>query len=75
MWFKSPAESPDLNPIDKVWGSLKACLRSVWKPRDLEHLKEGIKIYRAGLTPEVCTQYIQHVQKVFPVVVECKGGP
>ena len=20
-WWKSPAESPDLNPIEKVWGS------------------------------------------------------
>ena len=75
VWFKSPAESPDLNPIEKVWGSLKTWLRNVWKPRDLEHLKEGIKIYWAGLTPEVCTRYIQHVQKVLPVVVEHKGGP
>ena len=74
-WFKSPAESPDLNPIEKVWGSMKTWLRNEWKPTSLEHLKEGIKKYWAGLTPDVCSRYIQHLQKVLPEVLKCDGGP
>ena len=45
VWFKSPAESPDLNPIEKIWASLKTWLCNEWKPRSLEHLKEGIWLY------------------------------
>ena len=75
MWFISPAESPDLNPIEKVWGSMKTWLRNEWKLVNLEHLKEGIKVYWGRLTPDVCTRYIQHVQKVLPEVVKCNGGP
>ena len=28
-WWKTPAETPDLNPIEKVWGSMKNYLRNV----------------------------------------------
>jgi len=73
-WWKSPAESPDLNPIEKVWGSMKTYLRDKHKPRNLAELKEGIRTYWKKLTPEVCTRYIDHLQKVMPVVVEEKGA-
>ena len=56
-WWKSPAESPDLNPTEKVWGSMKTYLRDKHKSRYLEELKEGIRAYWKKLTPEVCTRY------------------
>ena len=37
--------------------------------------EEGIKKYWAGLTPDVCSRYIQHLQKVLPEVLKCDGGP
>ena len=74
-WWKSPAESPDLNPIEKVWGSMKTYLRDKHKPRNLGELKEGLRTYWKKLTPEVCTRYIDHLQKVMPVVVKEQGAP
>ena len=56
-------------------GSMKTWLRNYWKPRDLEHLKEGIKLYWSRLTPEVCQRYVGHIQKVLPEVIKCNGGP
>ena len=74
-WWKSPAESPDLNPIEKVWGSLKHYLRDKHKPRNVPELKEGIKNYWKTLTPTMCSRYIDHLQKVMPDVIKAGGAP
>ena len=74
-WWPTPPESPDLNPIENIWGSLKQYLRNVYKPKNLEELKNGIQQFWVTLTPEVCTRYIQHIQKVIPKVIENNGGP
>ena len=74
-WWKSPAESPNLNPIELVWGSMKTYLRDKHKPKNLEQLKDGIRTYWRSLTPELCTKYIDHLKKVVPAVVKEEGGP
>ena len=61
-WWKSPAESPDLNPIEKVWGSMKNFLRNKHKPKNMLELKEGIKLFWQMMTPKVCSKYIDHLQ-------------
>ena len=42
-WFRTPASSPDLNPIENIWGSMKEYLRSTVRPKNLEELKSGIR--------------------------------
>jgi len=70
-----PPESPDLNPIENVWGSMKQYLRSHYKPRNLQELKDGIENFWLTLTPEVCQRYINHLKKVIPKIVEVNGDP
>ena len=74
-WWKNPAESPDLNPIEKVWGMMKTFLRDKHKPRNLGELKEGIERFWRTMTPEMCTRYINHLQKVVPDIVAADGEP
>ena len=74
-WWKTPASSPDLNPIENVWGSMKRYLRTYVKPRNATQLKYGIKEFWMTLTPQVCARYVNHLQKVVPKVVEVNGGP
>ena len=74
-WWKTPAESPDLNPIENVWASLKRFLRDKYKPHNKESLIAGIKNFWKTLTPDVCRKYIHHLKKVIPKVIEEKGGP
>ena len=50
-WWKTPPESPDLNPIENVWASLKYYLRYQYKPRDLQSLIDGILCFWNSLTP------------------------
>lgn len=70
-----PAEKPDLNPIELVWGAMKTYLRDKCKPKNLEQLKKGIKAYWKTLTPALCTRYINYLQMVMPAVVKEKGAP
>ena len=73
-WWRTPAESPDLNPIENVWGSLKYYLRTHHKPTNLQTLLSGITEFWKTLTPEICTKYISHIQKkVIPKVIEVNG--
>ena len=74
-WWRTPPESPDLNPIENVWGSLKQYLRNTYKPKNLTELKSGIEQFWQSLTPEVCKRYINHLNKVIPKVIQVDGNP
>ena len=75
LWWRTPPESPDLNPIENVWGSMKQFLRTTYKPHNLESLKAGIQQFWNTLTPDVCRRYINHLHKVVPKVIEVQGEP
>ena len=44
-WWRTPPESPDLNPIENLWHELKAFLRARVKPKNHSELVEGIKTF------------------------------
>lgn len=74
-WWKTPPESPDLNPIENIWGSMKYFLRTHHKPHNLESLIEGITLFWKSLTPDVCSKYISHLnKKVIPKVIAVDGA-
>ena len=75
-WWRTPPESPDLNPIEDLWHELKFFLESKIKPRTKEELVDGIKKFWAKkVTPEKCAKYIDHVlHKAIPAVVEAQGA-
>lgn len=73
-WWPTPPESPDLNPIENVWASMKYYLRNDYKPRDLQSLMDGILAFWRSMTPDVCKQYIKHLHKVMPKVIQVNGA-
>ena len=73
-WFKTPAESPDLNMIENVWSTMKYYV-SKDNPKNQEQLVNSIfKIWKSHLTVTQCNRYIDHIFKVLPKVVEAEGG-
>ena len=72
-YWPTPAESPDMNPIEMLWHKLKSFLRRIVKPKNKEELVEGIQQFWQTVTPEKCQRYIGHLQKVVPEVIRRQG--
>ena len=72
-WWKTPPESPDLNPIEYVWHELKEYIRRVVKPKTKVELEHGILQFWETVTPQKCCKYISHLNKVIPEVIRCQG--
>ena len=75
MWWPTPPESPDLNPIEMLWHELKEYIRRVVKPKTKKQLVDGIKAFWETVTAEKCQRYIRHLRKVIPDVIQNNGGP
>jgi len=57
VWWKTAAESPDLNPIENLWHELKEFIRREVKPHTKDELVEGIKKFWATVDRNKCTRY------------------
>ncbi len=81
-WFKDhgipvlnwPANSPDLNPIENLWGIVKRKMRYA-RPNNAEELKATIRAIWALITPEQCHRLIDSMPRRPAAVIQAKGAP
>ncbi len=69
-----PANSPDLNPIENLWGIVKRKMRDT-RPNNTDDLKAAIKATWASITPEQCHGLIASMPCRIDEVIHAKGGP
>ncbi len=69
-----PANSPDLNPIENLWGIVKRKMRYA-RPNNADDLNTAIKATRASITPEQCHRLIASTPRRIDAVIHAKGGP
>ncbi len=81
-WFKDhgipvlnwPANSPDLNPIENLWGIVKRKMLYA-RPNNAEELKATIRATWALITPEQCHRLIDSMPRRIAAVIQAKGAP
>ena len=59
-WWKTPPESPDLNPIENLWHELKEYIRQEVKQRVKQELIDGILAFWRTVDIDKCNKYINH---------------
>ncbi len=69
-----PANSPDLNPIENLWGIVKRKMRYA-RPNNAEELKATIRATWALITPEQCHRLIDSMPRRIAAVIQAKGAP
>ena len=72
-WWRTPPESPDINPIENLWHELKEHVRREIKPRTKQELLDGISTFWTTVDAHKCSKYIGHLRKVIPKVIEMGG--
>ena len=69
-----PANSPDLNPIENLWGIVKRKMRYA-RLNNAEELKATIRATWALITPEQCHRLIDSMPRRIAAVIQAKGAP
>lgn len=72
-WWKFPAESCDLNPIEMVWAQLKRYISRAGPTTKEALIREINAFWDSQMTEELCNRYINHIFKVAPVVILVDG--
>ena len=72
--WKSPLESPDINPIENLWHEMKEHLRREVKPQTKQQLMDGIYAFWRTVDVAKCAKYIRHLRRVLPRVIELNGA-
>ncbi len=69
-----PTNSPDLNPIENLWGIVKRKMRDT-RPNKADDLKAAIKATWASITPQQCHRLIASMPRRIDAVIHAKRGP
>jgi hypothetical protein len=71
-FLQLPPRSPELNPIEKVWGPLKDHVASL-HPSSLQELTTAIHDFWRGLDVEVVNRYIDHLKPNVQAIIKAFG--
>ncbi len=68
-----PANSPDLNPIENLWGIVKRKISNI-RPNNTDQLKAAIKATWASITPQQCHGLFTSIPCRIETVICAKGA-
>ncbi len=69
-----PANPPDLNPIQNLWGIVKRKMRNK-RPKNADEMKATVKESWASIPPQQCHKLITSMPRRLEAVIKAKGAP
>ncbi|KAK3521441.1 hypothetical protein QTP70_004974 [Hemibagrus guttatus] len=69
-----PENSPDLNPIENLWGIVKWKMSNK-RPKNADELKATVKETWASIPPQQCHKLITSMPRQIEAVIKAKGAP
>ena len=69
-----PANSPDLNPIENLWGIVKRKMANL-RPSNKAELKRAIETTWMSITPAQCHKLVSSMPRRIQAVIDAKGAP
>ena len=69
-----PAQSPDINPIEHLWVSLKHALQQLRPPKGVHELWDRVGEEWNKIPPETCQKLIESMPRRIQAVIKAKGG-
>ncbi len=69
-----PANSPDLNPIENLWGIVKRKMINK-RPKNADELSATVKETWASIPPQQCHKLIPSMTRRIEAVIKAKGAP
>ncbi len=69
-----PANSPDLNPIENLWGIVKRMMRDT-RPNNADDLKATVKETWASIPPQQCHKLITSMPRRIEAIIKAKVAP
>ncbi len=69
-----PANTPDLNPIENLWGIVKRKMRDT-RPNIADELKATVKETWASIPPQQCHKLITSMPRRIEAVIKAKWAP
>ncbi len=69
-----PANSPDLNPKENLWGIAKRKMRNK-RQKNADEMKATVKETWASIPPQQCHKRITSIPRRIEAVIKAKGAP
>ena len=69
-----PPQSPDINPLEHLWGHLKQHLKYDTPPKGVHELWERLVKEWNAISPDVCQKLIESMPGRIQAVLKAKGG-